>query len=80
MTLCKTCECVLGTWECSDDDCPRMAYITNRAHVKTFDGVVYDMKGNCEYTFVQDTRPGATFYISGLCATNNNAIKTNFLV
>ena len=66
-----------------------MAYITNLAHVKTFDGVVYDMKarvsdttcphqvievlsqsqgntvkGNCEFTFIQDTRPGATFYVS----------------
>ena len=64
MTQCKTCECVLGTWECSDEECPRMAYITNLAHVKTFDGVVYDMKGNCEFTFIQDTRPGATFYVS----------------
>ena len=21
-------------------------------------------KGNCEFTFIQDTRPGATFYVS----------------
>ena len=26
--------------------------------------MINTVKGNCEFTFIQDTRPGATFYVS----------------
>nr|XP_026689876.1 mucin-2-like [Ciona intestinalis] len=51
---CQSCVCSSAVWNCTDIPCPSECSAVGDPHYKTFDGHMYTMHGECQYTFVKD--------------------------
>ncbi|KAM4037233.1 von Willebrand factor [Anomaloglossus baeobatrachus] len=51
---CNTCVCRDRTWECTKNVCPSTCSAIGVSHYFTFDGMVYNFPGDCQYVLAQD--------------------------
>ncbi|KAG8579776.1 hypothetical protein GDO81_011049 [Engystomops pustulosus] len=51
---CNTCICRGRTWECTKNICDGTCSAIGVSHYFTFDGLVYNFPGDCQYVLVQD--------------------------
>lgn len=52
---CNTCECNLGKWECTNNECPGICSVWGDSHFQTFDARYFDFQGACEYILSKGT-------------------------
>ncbi|CAD5114007.1 DgyrCDS3170 [Dimorphilus gyrociliatus] len=51
---CNECQCENGRWICEQNPCPKECSVIGYQHFQTFDGDLYDLRGDdCEYTLVE---------------------------
>ncbi|XP_072921404.1 uncharacterized protein [Hemitrygon akajei] len=48
-SLCQSCICKGGMWDCIDLNCPGTCKIEEGTHITTFDGTYYNLIGDCSY-------------------------------
>ncbi|XP_059842765.1 mucin-2-like [Hypanus sabinus] len=48
-SLCQSCTCEGGMWDCIDLNCPGTCKIEEGTHITTFDGTYYNLIGDCSY-------------------------------
>ncbi|XP_050525527.1 hemocytin [Daktulosphaira vitifoliae] len=52
---CNICECQLGKWKCSNNECNGVCSAWGDSHFQTFDSHYYDFQGTCEYILAKGT-------------------------
>ncbi|CAN7937256.1 unnamed protein product, partial [Ixodes hexagonus] len=46
---CNKCTCVGGHWVCEKGRCPGVCTVWGESHFSTFDGHIFDFRGDCEF-------------------------------
>ncbi|XP_055509508.1 mucin-2-like isoform X6 [Leucoraja erinacea] len=54
-SLCHSCTCKSGIWECTDLNCPKICQIEEGTHITTFDGKYFNLIGDCSYYAIVTT-------------------------
>uniref|UniRef100_H2YMM4 von Willebrand factor n=1 Tax=Ciona savignyi TaxID=51511 RepID=H2YMM4_CIOSA len=60
---CQNCICSSAVWNCTDIPCPAECSAVGDPHYKTFDGHMYTMHGECQYTFSKDCSSTSLFSV-----------------
>lgn len=45
--------CNAGTWACTKKHCSKTCSVIGTNHIQTFDGKTYDVRGTCDYVFLE---------------------------
>ena len=45
--------CNAGTWTCTKKHCSKTCSVIGTNHIQTFDGKTYDVRGTCDYVFLE---------------------------
>ncbi|XP_051889500.1 mucin-2-like isoform X11 [Pristis pectinata] len=48
-SFCRSCTCQGGIWNCTNLNCPKVCKIEEGTHITTFDGIRYNLIGDCSY-------------------------------
>ncbi|XP_077627639.1 mucin-6-like [Crocuta crocuta] len=52
-SACRTCQCTMGQWKCTEQPCPRRCSLEGGSFVTTFDARPYRFHGTCTYILLQ---------------------------